>query len=338
MRIHKGKRALALAVAAITTAALAACTGAPAPAPTESSAQQETGSAVSPATIRVIAAPVFYEPLYIAEEQGYFADEALTVEIIKGGTAAENAAQLVAGDAEIAMSSGVALITGAVRGLTIRAILGGTSTDPAVVSSGLVVAADSDIASYADLGGKTIAVQGLNSNPHLATLLAAKHAGADPSTLTFVDLPLPNINNAVEQGDVNVGYPTGAFFGQAIDAGLVSLGSPTGDALAWAPNVIYVADDAYVAANEDVIKRFQAAMIKASELARQDNFAEVRAIQKKNTQTDPAVIDAAILSGYQTDIFESGFKTMLEGMIEFKFIDAPVTFEDVVSPLAPIAP
>jgi len=338
MRIHKGQRAIALAAAAITTVALAACTGAPAPTPVESSSTPTSESELTPATIRVIAAPVFNEPLYIAEEQGYFADEALTVEIVKGGTAAENAAQLVAGDAEIAMSSGVALITGAVRGLTIRAILGGTSTDPAVVSSGLVVTADSDVKSYADLGGKTIAVQGLNSNPHLATLLAAKHAGADASTLTFVDLPLPNINNAVTQGDVNVGYPTGSFYGQAIDAGLVSLGSPTGDALAWAPNVIYVADDAYVSANEDVVKRFQAAMIKASELARKDNFAAVRAIQKKNTQTDPAVIDAAVLSGYQTDIYESGFRTMLEGMLEFNFIDAPVAFEDVVSPLAPIAP
>jgi len=329
------RRALTAGMAGLAAFALAACTAAPAG---QTPAPEATDGASGPerASIRLIIGPVFYEPIRIAEEQGFFEEQNLDVTVIEGGTASENAAQLIAGQADIAMSGGVSVIQGAVEGLGIRTILGGTSSDPDVATSGLVALPSSGLKSYADLGGKTVALQGLNETTHLGTLLGAKEAGVDTSTITFVQLPLPNLNDAVLSGEVDAAYPIGVFYGAGLEAGLEVFGTPSSDVLAYGPSVVHAATDKYVEENEDVVKRYQAAVIKAAEFGRADNFAAIRDIQLKFTKQDPEYIKTATLAGYQTDLYRSGFQATLDGMYEFGFITKKLTIDDVISPIAPL--
>ncbi|MGO2111828.1 MAG: ABC transporter substrate-binding protein [Pseudoclavibacter sp.] len=326
-------RALATGAAALSLLALAACSGDAAPGETG-----EAGADGERATIRLIVGPVFYEPVRIAEAEGILDEYDLDVEVMDGNTASENAAQLVAGQADIAMSGGVSVIQGAVEGLGIRAILGATSSDPEA-TAGLLAAADGGIESCADLEGKTVGLQGLNETTHLGTMLCAEEAGIDPSTITFVQLPLPNLNDAVQSGEVDAAYNIGAFYGDGLDQGLVAAGLPsTQDVLAYGPSVVYAATDDYVEENPDVVERFQQAMTDAHERGRADDFAMIRDVQREYSQLDPDYITNQILAGYQTDLYESGLQRTLDGMFEYGFISREVAIDEVVSPVAPLAP
>ena len=325
------RRSFTVGLAGLTIAALAACG---AQSPTADDPTSEPGG--ERATIRLVIGPVFYEVVRIAEQEGYFEDENLDVVVSEGGTAAETAAQLIAGQVDIAMSGGVSIIQGAVENLGIRMILGGTSADPTVDTSGIIARADSGIDGCEDLAGKTVALQGLNESTHLGVLLCADAAGIDPSSITFVQLPLPNLNDAVLKGDVDATYNIGAFYGAGIAAGLVLVNNPTRDVLSLAPSVVYAATDAYVEENEDVVKRFQAAIIKAAELGRADDFAAIREIQLQTSQLDPEYIKTATQGGYQTDLYRSGTQKTLDGMFKFGFIPREISIDEVISPIAPL--
>ncbi|GGA74551.1 sulfonate ABC transporter substrate-binding protein [Pseudoclavibacter endophyticus] len=326
-------RAIMTCLAAASLVALAACAGESAQGDnTEPAAEGE------PATIRLIIGPVFYEPVRIAEQEGIFEDYNLDVQVMDGNTASENAAQLIAGQADIAMSGGVSVIQGAVEGLGIRAILGATSSDPEVPTSGMVTTPESGIESCADLEGKTVGLQGLNETTHLGTLLCAQEAGIDPSTITFVQLPLPNLNDAVMTGEIDAAYTIGAFYGAGLEAGLIEFATPSNDVLAYGPSVVYAASDDYVEQNGDAVERFQQAMVEAHELGIADNFAKIRDVQREYSQLDPDFIANSIIAGYQTDLYESGLQRTLDGMFEFGFISRAVEIDEVVSPVAPLVP
>lgn len=326
------RRFAAIGIAGGAALMLAACAGGSGGSGGNGGGGGEDG----PATIKLSIGPVFYEVVRIAEQEGLFEKQNLDVEIVEGATASENAAQLIAGQVDIAMSGGVSIVQGASEGLGIRTILGATSSDPEVWTSGIVAKADSGIEDYGDLAGKTIAMAGLNSNTHLNTLLAIDSAGIDIDDVTIVDLPLPNLNDAVANGDVDAAYTIGAFWGAGIEAGLVEVGTPSSDVAAWTPSVIYAATDEWVDANEDTVKRFQDAIIEAAEMAREDNFAMVREVQLEYSQLPPDYIKTATLAGYQTDLYRQGFQTILDGMFKFGWIEEELTIEDVVSPLAPL--
>lgn len=341
MKITRLNRVAVIGAAGLTMFALAACTPsapAPAPAPTESSSAAPSGPDMTPATIKLILAPVFYEPVYIAEQEGLFAEQNLTVEIVPGGTAGENTAQLIANQANIAMTSAAALIPAVAQGVPLLTILGATSSDPDVVTSGLLATAASGIKSPKDFAGKTICLQGLNETTHLGTLMLAKEAGIAPEQMTFVQLPLPNIVSSVVDGTCDVGYPIGNAYAGGLAQGLVQVGEPSVEALAYGPSVTYAATAEWIAANESVVQRFQIALAEAAELGRANNFELIRAVQLEKSQTPPDVIKSQTLAGYQTDMYTSGWEKTLDGMAEFGFIKQAMPLSDVISSLAPMQP
>jgi len=331
-----GKMSVA-AMAGAVAITLAGCGGGAVPAASGSGESATAGDA--PATVRVVLSPVFYEPVYIAEQEGYFDDENLTIEIIEGGTAAENTAQLISGEIDIAMSSAAAVIPAVAQGLPLKTILGATSSDPEVVTSGLLTA-DSGITGPKDFEGKTICLQGLNETTHLGTLLLMSEAGiADPlNAATFVQLPLPDLVPKALDGTCDVAYPIGNAYAAGLAEGLTPVGEPSTNVLALGPSVTYSASSAYIDANPDVVKRFQSAIIKAAELGRKDNFAKIREIQHQYSKTAPEVIDNQVLAGYQTDMYTSGWKATIDGMYEYGMIGTQITVDDAVSSLAPMKP
>jgi len=340
MEISRFKRAAFTTVVGLAAVGLTACSGGGTPAATSSAGASGGPIDMSPATINLILAPVFYEPVYIAQEQGYFKDQNLTVNIVQGGTAAENTAQLISGQADIAMSSAAAQIPAVAQGIPLQSILGATSSDPKVVTSGLLVRPDSSVTGPKDYVGKTICLQGLNETTHLGTLLLMQQAGiADPlNAAKFVQLPLADLVPKTLDGTCDISYPIGNAYAAGLAQGLKPVGEPSNDVLALGPSVTYAATKDWISSHTDIVKRFQAAIEKAADLGRQDNFAEIRKIQHEYSKTDSNVIDTQVLAGYQTDMYTSGWQKTIDGMAEFKMIDHPITIQDAVSSLAPMQP
>lgn len=323
-RITTRRLAGIAALTAVTLFAVTACSGSAA-----GGDSSEKGD-----KLNVLLGAVFSEAAYIAQEEGFFADENLDVTLMEGGAAAEQIPQLLNGQADVAITGGTSLINAVDQGLPVKMVLGQQNAGEGFVSAGLLARPDSGITSYADLEGKTIALQGLNETTHLATMLAVEQAGGDPKSIDFVQLPLPNIVDAIQNGDVDAGFPLSIFYTAGVEAGLTEIGAATSDAIPNGPNVVWASTDSYIAEHADVLERFAAAMKKAVDLAMSDD-ERLRTVQKEHSELPAEYIDAVPVTQITTMINRSGVQRTLDGMTEFGFIDKKLTVDDVVASLAP---
>ena len=309
---------------------LTACGGS-----TAAEGEEPAGAASGALTsLKVLRAPVFFEPLIIADREGYFEEQGLDVEIIDGGTAAQQVAQLVSGKVDIAATGGVSTIAAVAQGMPIKAILGNQNANAEVITSGLLVEKDSPIQSYGDLEGKTVGLQGLKETTHLGSLLALEDAGVDTSSVEFVQLPLPGLNDALAKGQVDAAYNIGSFYPTGIGMGFRTIGSPGNEFLEGGPNAWYVSSDDFIAENGEAIEKFNEAMKQATEYAI-DNPEVVQELQIEFTEQDPEYIKSAPIQILTWQVNRAGTENTINGLNKYKFIDSEVAYEDVVWEGAP---
>src|SRR5699024_11896046 len=67
--------------------------------------------------------------------------------------------------------------------------------------AGVVTRADSDIDTWADLEGKTTAINALNTLGDLTIMNLAEQDGADPQALQFSEISFPDIPAQLERGN-----------------------------------------------------------------------------------------------------------------------------------------
>ncbi|MCC9078442.1 ABC transporter substrate-binding protein [Litorilinea aerophila] len=93
--------------------------------------------------------------LYVADQQGYYAEEGLDVTWLEGGPTVDRLAALLAGEAQFAIASGPEIIRARAAGAPIRAIATIFRRSPFAFFS----LADSGITRPEDFGGKVIQIR-----------------------------------------------------------------------------------------------------------------------------------------------------------------------------------
>lgn len=145
-----------------------------------------------------------YDPVYVAKDKGFFAEEGLDVEIVDTVAGGATAVQMVSsGDVQGALLSTMALINAANAGMP---VVGVTDIQSAFAETPLeefYVRADSGINSIEDLKGKTIAINLVKSSFHYTWLMALENAGMSEKDVTFVNLPFDQQEGALMRGDVD---------------------------------------------------------------------------------------------------------------------------------------
>ncbi len=146
-----------------------------------------------------------YDPVYVALDQGFFAQRGLEVTIIGDTLGGPTAIQAVAsGSAEAGLASLPALINANASDLP---VVGVSDIQSAIGDQPLeefFVRADSAIHSLADLRGKTVAVNLWYSSFHYTILMALEQAGVAEEEVTFVLLPFEHQALALERGQVDM--------------------------------------------------------------------------------------------------------------------------------------
>jgi NitT/TauT family transport system substrate-binding protein len=321
------RRALAgLAASVALGAALTGCGGSGGAAAASSADDQSSGGLER---IDLLVAPVAYEPVYIAQERGIFEKHGLEINIVEGGTAAQAIPQLISGEVDIAHTGGVSLIAAVAQGMPVQAIAGSLNADADIVTSGLLVKEDSPIQSYADLEGKTVALQGLKETTNLGTMLGVEAEGGDPGSVNFVQVPLPGLNDAVLKGQVDAAYSISSFYPAGIAQGLRPIGAPANEYMDGGPSALWFTTKQYIGENEETIRSFQAAMEEASTYAMENHDAVVEQ-QITHTEQDPEYLRNAPAQNLDWRIDRDGMQRTIDGLIEYEFIDSEPTFDDVV--------
>ena len=142
-------------------------------------------AAAQTAHVKVLVQQVASQPVFMARDMGLFAKHGLDVEIAPAPTADAMVPQLLSGQSQVALASGLAIINASAKGLKVKLFASALNTSSAVPSSArLVVPQDSPIKTVADLKGRSVAMGGLRSQPHLMVMAGARELGVDPSPET----------------------------------------------------------------------------------------------------------------------------------------------------------
>ncbi len=285
--------------------------------------------------VRVLAAQIGYEPLYLGQAEGIFKAHGIDLKITIGAiTASEAIPQALSGQYEVVTTSILPLTQAVASGIAIKAVASGMrdySNDQSI--EGLLVPPGSKVKSIADLKGKTVAFGGLGTVPQLAVLKLAREAGLAPADLKQVSIPYNGMAQAAKNGSVDAVDIFDTFRAEALRAGFTEIAQPVRQAFPNAPWLLYAMSDQYLAGNREVAKAFIAALDKASEFANA-NPDKVRQVETERSKLAPEIIKTRDLPIFQARMNVPSLQAQLQAAREFGFIEKLPDISEVIAQIA----
>lgn len=151
-------------------------------------------------------------------DQGFFRDCGLEIELEAAQGGAATVPALINGDVQIGGSNVVSLLLAEEKGLPLRVIAPGTSAQQDGDDfAALIVAGDSEFQSAQDLSGATIAVNTLDNIAEVVVKRSLEEEGVDISSIELTEVPFPEMNAAVDGGDVDAGFQIEPFLTRALN-------------------------------------------------------------------------------------------------------------------------
>lgn len=252
---------------------------------------------------------VFYAPLYIAMENGYFEEEKITVDLTNGGGADKSMAALLSGTANIALMGPETVIYVYNQGKKDAPKVFGQLTQRD--GSFLVSRNDEPNFKWTDLIGKEI--------------LAGRKGGVPAMTFEYMLKEL-NLQNGVDltlNYDVQFNMMTSAFVGGTADyctvfeptaseyeaAGTWHIVASVGQQSGEVPYTSFIALESYMTSNPATIKGFLKAMKKAYEFLATHTEREVaEAIVKQFPSTTIQSLEKSVNSYKKIDAWKTDMK------------------------------
>jgi NitT/TauT family transport system substrate-binding protein len=312
------KTSLASALA-LVIALLSAC-GADGPA---SPATKDGQTAV---TVSMIPTASFF-PIYVAQQQGFFEEEGLTVDVQIASNAAAVVPAVLNGQIQFGTAATPPFLVAYAKELPVRAVVNaaGVATTDAEDTGAIVVGKDSPIDSVQDLVGKKVATNQLGSLPHVAATAILTRSGIDPNKVDFVTMPFPEMRGALEQGRVDALLSVEPFMTEAINADVARSISAL-YARPYEPGTTYTlvfASQKYIEEHPDVVAAFSSAVGKANALVAEDP-AVLRDTLVKFGGMSEELASAVHLGDYRKGFQVEAMQGMADQMVEDGFLKAPV--------------
>jgi NitT/TauT family transport system substrate-binding protein len=177
---------------------------------------------------------------------------------------------VLGGDVQIGFSNTPTLLSAAERGLPIQIVAPSGGAPPRKVGQGENVEAavmarkDSEIRTYADLKGKTVAVNAVANISDVTLKAALDRRGVERGKLELLEVPFPEMLAALDKGRVDAAFLATPFKTMAERSGRYrAVGFPIYDAR---PELIYTGyfvSRRWAEENQDVLKRFLSALRKS---------------------------------------------------------------------------
>ncbi|MEV7621805.1 ABC transporter substrate-binding protein [Actinoplanes sp. NPDC089786] len=289
-----------LALVAAFTLLTAACGG--------GGGAQTTSDGTTKVTLGLIPI-VDVAPVYLGIKKGFFAEQKLelTIQTAQGGAALIPG--VVSQQYQFAFSNTASLLLAGSQGLPLKVVsAGNASTGVEDKDFGAVlVKKDSPIKSVKDLAGKRVGVNTLKNINTLTVSNSVREAGADPTKITFVELPFPQIPAAIEKGDIDAGQVVEPFLTIGKEQGLTPIGNPLNGLMVG----LYFTSEQFAAQNPTAVTGFTTAMKKSLEYAN-GHPEEARAVLTDYLKLEPAVQQKLVLPKWPTEIDRPAVQRLLD--------------------------
>lgn len=306
---------------AMLTACLAGC-GSDTSGDTDGGQQTEEKQ-LTEVTLNEVAHSIFYAPMYVAIEEGYFEEEGINLTLVTGFGADKTMTAVLTGEADIGFMGSEA---------SIYTYLGGTE-DYVVNFAQLTQRAGNFLVSRTPidnftwdmLKGTSVLGGRAGGMPEMVFEYILNKNGIDPKADLSIDQSIDFGSTAAAfsggQGDFTVEFePHATLLEQKGDGYVVaSLGEDSG----YVPYTAFSAKKSYIEANPEVIQSFTNALQKGMDYVQAHSPEEIAAIiQPQFEETDAETITAIITRYYEQDtwkedlVFSEDAFTLLQNILE----------------------
>ena len=209
-----------------------------------------------------VAHSIFYAPLYVAIEEGYFEEEGIDLELVTGFGADKTMTALLSGEANIGFMGPETTVYTANEGANDKVVNFAQLTQRA--GNFVVAREDMPDFSWNDLKGKTVLGGRAGGMPEMVFEYVLKENGIDPSTDLTIDQSIDFGSTAAAfsggSGDFSVEFEPGATNLEKEGAGFVvaSVGVDSG----YVPYTAFSAKESYIQKHPELIQSFTNALQK----------------------------------------------------------------------------
>ena len=283
----------------------------------------ETGDAPTPLDVGVLPITAV-APIYLGEEQGFFEDRGLDLNIETGGGGATTVPRVVSGELDFAFGNVASLLIARDQGLPLTVVANGMTTtgDADTDYSALVVPADSDATDAADLDGATVAIDNLNNIGDTSVRNSVREAGGDPEDLDFMELAFPDMPGALENGQVEAAWVVEPFLTMALEQGATEVAANFVDMHPELSIATYFTSDELIAEEPETVDAFTEAMNESLTYA-EDHPDETAQILSTYTEIDPDLFDQLRWPRFPEEIDHDALEALGDLMVTDGIIEDP---------------
>ncbi len=290
-------------------------------------------------TLNEVAHSIFYAPMYVAIEDGYFEAEGLELTLVTGFGADKTMTALLSGEADIGFMGPETTVYTANEGASDMVVNFAQLTQRA--GNFLVAREEMKDFSWDDLKGKEVLGGRAGGMPEMVFEYILKQNNIDPAKDLKIDQSIDFGSTAAAfssgQGDFSVEFEPGATALEKEGAGYVvaSLGVDSG----YVPYTAFSAKESYIKENPEIIQSFTDALQKGMDYVNShspEEIAEVIAPQFTDTdkETITTIVDRyAGQDTWKTDLIfeEDSYRLLLDILDEAGELGGRPVYEDIVT-------
>ena len=190
------------------------------------------GKKAEPATLKVAILPYLsYAPFFISQEEGYFAEQGIQIEVIKFANSPDAIPALAQGQLDVAGGiMTVSMLNAMAHGARLRFVADKSYCDPAgCVYMGLfakrTLVEAGELANPVQLKGRRIAINEASTEGYWVQKVLAT-AGLNLDDVRTGDIPDPVMLSAFEKGAIDLGTPAEPWGTRIVNAGHAVLWMP----------------------------------------------------------------------------------------------------------------
>jgi NitT/TauT family transport system substrate-binding protein len=269
-----------------------------------------------------------YLPAFMAKEIGCFEKNGLDVTLTRMQIVGNIPPALMAGSLQVGISTPPVHLQAIDGGLDLVAIAGATRMVKGNPTISLVLRQGVDIKSAADLKGKKIGVPGINSVADVMLRKWLKNSGVNPSDVTFIETPFPQMADLLKAGTVD-GVTAVEPIRSRIEGSGVGKRAPEEYYTAVHPDTLlafFTSTGAWAKANADAIKKFRACL--------GDGIAAIKTNPDaaKDAEKKYLGFNTPSLPTLTVDVKPDDFKFFVDLSKEFGLIRKDVDLKALVAP------
>ena len=274
-------------------------------------------------TLNEFSHSIFYAPMYVAVEEGYFAEEGIDLDLVCGFGADKTMTAVISGEADIGFMGSEASIYTYNEGATDYVVNFAQLTQRA--GNFLVAREEMPDFTWEDLKGRLVLGGRKGGMPEMVFEYILKQNGIDPETDLQIDQNIDFGSTAAAfaegQGDFTVEFEPGATTLESEGKGYVvaSLGEDSG----YVPYTAYSAKKSFIEENPEIIQGVTDALQKGMDYVQAHSPEEIAAvIEPQFPETDLETITAIVTRYYDQDtwksdlIFEESSFELLQDILE----------------------